>query len=68
MIIDRERNLENKNCDIILDNITMIVGGKCLLENTPVKVTQGRKYGLVGRNGIGKSCFMSALCRNEFEK
>ncbi len=29
--------------------------------------TYGRKYGLVGRNGIGKTCFMNALARGEFE-
>jgi ATP-binding cassette subfamily F protein 3 len=28
----------------------------------------GKKYGLVGRNGIGKTCLMNALARAEFPK
>ena len=46
----------------------MIIGGKPLLEETNVKLTYGRKYGLIGRNGIGKTCLMNALARGDFEK
>jgi ATPase subunit of ABC transporter with duplicated ATPase domains len=31
-------------------------------------MTFGRKYGLVGRNGIGKTCLMNSLARFEFDK
>lgn len=55
-----------KNNDLILDRISVVVGGKALLEETNVKLGYGRKYGLVGRNGIGKTCFMNALARGEF--
>ncbi len=41
-------------------------GGKTLLEDTHLKLAEGRKYGLIGRNGIGKTCFMNALARGEF--
>jgi len=51
----------------VLDNISVIVGGRALLEDTKLKLAYGRKYGLVGRNGIGKTCFMNALARAEFE-
>ena len=54
--------------DLTLDKISVIVGGRALLEDTSVKLAYGRKYGLVGRNGIGKTCFMNALARSEFEK
>lgn len=55
-----------KNNDLILDKISVIVGGRALLEDTQLKLGYGRKYGLVGRNGIGKTCLMNALARGEF--
>jgi len=39
-----------------------------LLEGTNLKLAYGKKYGLVGRNGIGKTCLMNALARGEFPK
>lgn len=47
--------------------ITIIVGGNHLMEDTTLKLTQGRKYGLVGRNGIGKTCLIDAISRQEIE-
>jgi ATPase subunit of ABC transporter with duplicated ATPase domains len=52
-----------KNFDLILENISLVVAGKTLLEATNLKLAYGRKYGLVGRNGIGKTCLMNALAR-----
>lgn len=46
----------------------MTIAGKTLLEQTNIKLAYGRKYGLVGRNGIGKTCLMNALARGEFPK
>lgn len=57
-----------KTMDIFIDKLSIIVGGKALLEDTELKMTYGRKYGLVGRNGIGKTCLMNSLARMEFEK
>lgn len=51
---------------MILDKISVIVGGRALLEDTQLKLAYGRKYGLVGRNGIGKTCLMNSLARGEF--
>ena len=67
VIVRHARGAEGgKNNDLILDKISVIVGGKSLLEDTNLKLGYGRKYGLVGRNGIGKTCFMNALARGEF--
>ena len=54
--------------DILVTGVTIIVGGKTLLENSVVKLVKGRKYGLVGRNGIGKTCLINAISRGEIEK
>lgn len=53
--------------DILINNFSLIVGGKHLLEDTSLKLVQGRKYGLVGRNGIGKTCLINAITRKELE-
>lgn len=47
--------------------MNVIIGGRALLEDAKLRLTYGRKYGLIGRNGIGKTCFMNALARCEFE-
>ena len=54
--------------DIFVTGVTIIVGGKTLLENSMLKLVKGRKYGLVGRNGIGKTCLINAISRGELEK
>jgi len=46
----------------------MIVGGKPLLEDSMLKLVRGKTYGLVGRNGIGKTCLINAISRAEIEK
>ena len=54
--------------DIAVAGINIIVGGKTLLENAQLRFVKGRKYGLVGRNGIGKTCLINAISRGEIEK
>lgn len=59
---------ESRSLDIMIDRFTLTVGGKNLLDNASLKITYGRKYGLVGRNGIGKTCLLIALALREIEK
>ena len=66
--IRREMMGLSRNNDLILDNIHLTIAGKTLLESTNLKIAYGRKYGLVGRNGIGKTCLMNSLARGEFPK
>jgi ATP-binding cassette subfamily F protein 3 len=54
--------------DIMIPMLTLIVGGKALLEGATLRLVRGKKYGLVGRNGIGKTCLINAISRNEIEK
>lgn len=42
-------------------NITMQFGEKPLFENISVKFGEGKRYGLIGANGCGKSTFMKIL-------
>lgn len=47
--------------DINVTNVTLQHMGAILLEETNVVLNHGNRYGLVGRNGCGKSSFMKAL-------
>ncbi|WP_115896317.1 ABC-F family ATPase [Marinomonas pollencensis] len=46
---------------LITANITMQFGAKPLFENVSVKFAEGKRYGLIGANGCGKSTFMKIL-------
>jgi len=54
--------------DIFLPSVTLMAGGKALLDKAIVRLARGRKYGLVGRNGIGKTTLINAMCRREIDK
>jgi len=59
---------DNFRSDIMVTGVTLIVGGKSLLENATIKLVKGKKYGLVGRNGIGKTMMINAISRSEIDK
>jgi len=58
----------NSKADIFLPKVTLVAGGKALLDGATLRLTRGRKYGLVGRNGIGKTTLINAMCRRELDK
>ncbi|TVU20794.1 hypothetical protein EJB05_30390, partial [Eragrostis curvula] len=47
--------------DIVLDNFSVSARGKELLKNASLKISHGRRYGLVGPNGMGKSTLLKLL-------
>ena len=52
--------------DICVDQVHLTISGKTLLsEETKFEVISGVKYGIIGRNGLGKSVLMSKLSRRE---
>ena len=59
---------ENTRSDIYCPSVTLIAGGKALLDKAILRLARGRKYGLVGRNGIGKTTLINAMCRREIDK
>jgi ATP-binding cassette subfamily F protein 3 len=52
----------------LVNGVTLIIGGKALLENATIKLVRGKKYGLIGRNGIGKTMMINSISRGEIEK
>ncbi len=46
-------------------NLTIRAKGKVLLENTTLTIAAGRRYGLVGPNGKGKSTLLRMIARRQ---
>ena len=46
---------------ITIDNLTIRLGGRPILEHASVAIPLGARVGLIGRNGAGKSTLMKAL-------
>lgn len=53
--------------EIRVEAIDLEVPGKVLLSQADFFMGQGRKYGLIGRNGIGKTTLLYAIIRKEFK-
>ena len=52
---------------MFLEQINVTNGGKNLIEDSELMLAHGRRYGLVGRNGTGKSTFLRALVSGEIK-
>ena len=48
---------------IKLENITVRIAGRTLIENLTLTLNEGHHYGFVGRNGTGKSTFFKVLLK-----
>eukprot|EP00882_Tetradesmus_deserticola_P023114 GHRQ01025149.1.p1 GENE.GHRQ01025149.1~~GHRQ01025149.1.p1 ORF type:complete len:310 (+),score=165.26 GHRQ01025149.1:197-1126(+) len=51
--------------DIQIDSFTLLFHGHELLADTRLELNYGRRYGLLGLNGCGKSCMLQALANRE---
>ena len=78
-LVDFQRKKENVPPPVVKHNkgtnfindislpLTIIAGGNLLIENTTLKLNKGVKYGLIGRNGIGKTCLIDAISSCDIE-
>ncbi|KAG8465652.1 hypothetical protein KFE25_002959 [Diacronema lutheri] len=53
--------------DIVLRGVSMQLGVLELLSDCTLTIAFGRRYGLIGRNGIGKSTFLRYLSAKRFD-
>eukprot|EP00434_Breviolum_minutum_P035707 symbB.v1.2.031618.t1/scaffold3689.1/size51974/5 len=51
--------------DIDVNEIVVFAGKQELLFNATLRLTQGFKYGLIGRNGVGKSTLLRAMAERD---
>ena len=54
-----------KSKDIKVEGVDVTIGGLRILTDTTLTMAFGRRYGLVGQNGIGKSTLLRALSRRD---
>lgn len=55
----------SKSKDIKIDSFDISIPGLRILTDSSLTLAYGRRYGLVGQNGIGKSTLLRALSRRE---
>ena len=64
--INHDRN-ESHKVDINIPTFTIHIGGKTLLEDATLKISYGRRYVLIGRNGVGKTTLLNHIARKEID-
>lgn len=60
-VLDGQDDADANVKDITVDNFSVSARGKELLKNASVKISHGKRYGLVGPNGKGKSTLLKLL-------
>merc|ERR1719313_690843 len=54
--------------DLCHIDFSLAYGGKVLLQNSRMHLKKGRRYGLIGGNGVGKTTLMRAIDNNQLEE
>jgi len=62
-----ELNMAEGAKDIKVISFSLSFHGENLIEDTTLELTYGRRYGLIGRNGSGKTTFLQAIASNDLE-
>lgn len=53
----------NKIQDIRIENFDIAYGDRILLQGADLTLAFGRRYGLIGRNGLGKTTLLRMISR-----
>ena len=53
--------MEDK-CGILVENVTKVFGDQAVLKTVGAKFEMGKIYGIVGRNGSGKTVLLKCIC------
>ncbi|KAK8213524.1 ABC transporter ATP-binding protein arb1 [Zalaria obscura] len=52
--------------DVKITSASLVFHGKVLFNDSTIEVNYGRRYGLLGENGCGKTTFLKAIDKREF--
>lgn len=63
----RDMSGKSNEKDIHVHNFNITYGGSVLLDGADLRLVYGRRYGLVGRNGIGKTTLLKHMASFEIE-
>ncbi|KAI9262790.1 P-loop containing nucleoside triphosphate hydrolase protein [Sporodiniella umbellata] len=58
---------QERSRDIKIDSFSLNFHGRILIDNASIELNFGRRYGLVGSNGSGKSTFLESLAGRDIE-
>lgn len=52
--------------DVKMSSVSLLFHGKVLIQDSQLELNYGRRYGLLGENGCGKSTFLKSLATREY--
>lgn len=52
--------------DVKINSASLVFHGKVLITDTTLELNYGRRYGLLGENGCGKSTILKAIAKREY--
>lgn len=58
---------QERSRDIKIDSYSLNFHGRVLIDNASIELNFGRRYGLIGSNGSGKSTFLASLAGRDIE-
>ncbi|CAO3597805.1 unnamed protein product [Absidia cylindrospora] len=58
---------QERSRDIKIESYSLNYHGRVLIENATIELNFGRRYGLVGSNGSGKSTFLHSIAEKDIE-
>jgi ATP-binding cassette subfamily F protein 2 len=58
---------QERSRDIKIESYSLNYFGRVLIENANIELNFGRRYGLVGANGSGKSTFLHSIAEKDIE-
>ncbi|VDI05118.1 ATP-binding cassette, subfamily F, member 3 [Mytilus galloprovincialis] len=58
---------QNRSLDIKIDDFDISFGEKQLIKGASIQLLSGRRYGFVGRNGLGKTTLLKLLSRGHLK-
>jgi ATP-binding cassette subfamily F protein 1 len=63
----RSENLLENSLDIKIEGFSISTRGRNLFRNADIKITYGRRYGLVGPNGMGKTTLLKHIANRSLK-
>jgi branched-chain amino acid transport system ATP-binding protein len=61
LVVARRRPVGQIARMLVIDDVTLRVAGKLLLEGASARIPDGARVGLVGRNGVGKTTLLATV-------
>ena len=61
MVGSRGRYVKGEGQDVYIESFTLTLKARDLIVASPLRLFQGRRYGLIGRNGIGKTTLLQQI-------